>query len=1429
MKHKDLRRIGRKVLVGVASLAMAAGLVAPSAVSGIYALKDTQVTCSVRLLDKNQSDSFETVTEGDKMQLEVTVDAKTDKTINSLTTELTDVVGLQSGELNISLSDLQDYGPTDGYTKCMKATKTVDCTVERSSNVSKLTGGVVTVKYDEGAGEQKAYASIVTKPQGIPIEPLRRNVSVTTSLDKEKYDEGDTAEITLKIHNDDADHAASGVAVFTEEQSVSFSEGTSIGSVNGRYYSDIAPNGDLSVKATYKLTQDDIDAHEARKITFKVGQMDKALSKLQYQDLAETEVSLPLNLTDMISGRLSVTSAGTGLGGDYAEGDIVRLSYTLTNEGVSTQDVTVTFTPEGVAAASSDGTADRNSVTFKGIEPKGVVTATATYEIQASDLLEDVSRMTFTASAEGKNETSSDASAFINVAANPKPEDTAVAVTGRADKSEAQSGEEVTFYITLTSGKLFRGNANLKIVLPDGFTVTDNKIPDRSGMVATVEGTSVSYKIPDMQPSSQLQAIVKGTAPADLENDASLNTKATVTFGESQSDEATIPITVKKRLPEALGPITSKITLTRTNGGSTSVDPGETVEFDVTGNFTSEEAERVRELKLILDAGEGATIQSAKLKDVSEKLADVSGQRATLDIGDGVLGKDYTMHVVLRINDDVKSRSILISAYATWINGGSSSSATTTLNVSDGIDHVTQAPSVHLIWSDNGNSSDRTYRKDDKLPVRMTVSNVDTAKDLSNVRVRVEIPDGVTVKGDGAGTASAVSESDKRYLEWSLGTITAKGSKELNFELTGTDAATRAVLSAVLTAGNLPVNTDSVQSNSLVLVREVPDQSALQVVVYQDDTINEITAGAGQKVAYKVVVYNNGSMEMRNVKAEGMVGNGLVLGKTNNTAAVLKDGKFSWNIGTLQPGSSASCSFGVTVPSANMQSSYSFQASATADEVESMSSNVVIMKTGTADIGISLWQKKTGMNESTQSEMTVGYGEDFSYVVTISNSGTAAVSELTAALTVPSSMTINTRFNDSSVKISGNTVNWIIASIKPGETVRKELSVKAPSDISTNNGTSAASDSSARDMRVQLSAKAVWSDAVKSNNITSNTLTTVIHKDAAPVDSTGDTNAKGSAANSNGNANGQAAKKVNNTGLNVVAISATTKNHMMAYADQEIINVQASYSKLTPGTHYTGTIALVNESDGTIKGADGKNCAVAVDFTPSSASGQLDMVSFTINGKEWTGKSVYGAIALTPDGGSQISYDGVGFEESTVHSARITGAAMSNPVIATSGTATATERVSYQNVQPGQAFSVVTVMMDRDTKKPVVKADGKSVMGTNSFKAEKTDGSVDISVEYGPNDVNGKNVAMYVTLYDGNGNVVLAVDQDMNRNTMSGTALATGSGSAGTNGSASPVYATAKTGGEESGVNPAVIVLVLLACSGLAGGLYFFLRRRVLK
>ena len=84
------------------------------------------------------------------------------------------------------------------------------------------------------------------------------------------------------------------------------------------------------------------------------------------------------------------------------------------------------------------------------------------------------------------------------------------------------------------------------------------------------------------------------------------------------------------------------------------------------------------------------------------------------------------------------------------------------------------------------------------------------------------------------------------------------------------------------------------------------------------------------------------------------------------------------------------------------------------------------------------------------------------------------------------------------------------------------------------------------------------------------------------------------------------------------------------------------------------------------------------------------------------------------------------------------------------------DTVDYKNLEAGQRYHVIGVLMDKETGKELL-IDGKKVTAEASFKAEKANGTVDVTFVFNGERLTGHELVVFEKLFAVNGELEIEV------------------------------------------------------------------------
>lgn len=190
-------------------------------------------------------------------------------------------------------------------------------------------------------------------------------------------------------------------------------------------------------------------------------------------------------------------------------------------------------------------------------------------------------------------------------------------------------------------------------------------------------------------------------------------------------------------------------------------------------------------------------------------------------------------------------------------------------------------------------------------------------------------------------------------------------------------------------------------------------------------------------------------------------------------------------------------------------------------------------------------------------------------------------------------------------------------------------------------------------------------------------------------------------------------------------------------------------SGLTVGKTYTLSGILMDKSTGKPLEVDGKQVTAEKKFVAKAATG-VEELSYTFNASALAGKAVVVFEDLMQDEKVIASHADIEDTDQTV--------TFTEPKIGTTATAegehtaepvgeiTIIDTVAYSGLIIGKEYTVKGVLMDKATGEKLLVND-KEVTAEASFRASKSEGSIDIPFTFGASSLAGKAVVVFETLY----------------------------------------------------------------------------------
>ena len=232
--------------------------------------------------------------------------------------------------------------------------------------------------------------------------------------------------------------------------------------------------------------------------------------------------------------------------------------------------------------------------------------------------------------------------------------------------------------------------------------------------------------------------------------------------------------------------------------------------------------------------------------------------------------------------------------------------------------------------------------------------------------------------------------------------------------------------------------------------------------------------------------------------------------------------------------------------------------------------------------------------------------------------------------------------------------------------------------------------------------------------------------------------------------------------IHTTATDKASHTHTGAVDEQTTVTDKVEYKNLIVGNTYEVSGVLMNQETGeALLDKSGEKITAKTTFKAEKSDGTVELV-FTFDSSLLTGKSVVAFEDLYNENVRVAFHTDIKDEGQTVHYPEIhttaTDAATKTHTAAPDSKTTIIDKVDYKNLVPGEAYEISGVLMDKTTGEKLLDKNGNTVTSKTSFKAEKTDGSVDVTFTFDSSLLTGKSVVVYEDLYSGDKKVVSHAD-----------------------------------------------------------------------
>ncbi len=202
-----------------------------------------------------------------------------------------------------------------------------------------------------------------------------------------------------------------------------------------------------------------------------------------------------------------------------------------------------------------------------------------------------------------------------------------------------------------------------------------------------------------------------------------------------------------------------------------------------------------------------------------------------------------------------------------------------------------------------------------------------------------------------------------------------------------------------------------------------------------------------------------------------------------------------------------------------------------------------------------------------------------------------------------------------------------------------------------------------------------------------------------------------------------------------------------SYGEITLIDT-VEYKGLIPGESYVLKGQLMDKETGEAIFADGVEILSETEFVPEKSEGSTE-VSFTFDASRFAGKTVVAFETLIYKEKELAVHADINDEAQTVYFPKIHTSAKDKDTGGHTGSirqnAVIIDTVTYSNLIPGKEYGISGILMDKDTKKPLL-TDGKEVRAETVFVPENPEGEVELKYELDSTKLYGKRIVVFEDL-----------------------------------------------------------------------------------
>ena len=208
-------------------------------------------------------------------------------------------------------------------------------------------------------------------------------------------------------------------------------------------------------------------------------------------------------------------------------------------------------------------------------------------------------------------------------------------------------------------------------------------------------------------------------------------------------------------------------------------------------------------------------------------------------------------------------------------------------------------------------------------------------------------------------------------------------------------------------------------------------------------------------------------------------------------------------------------------------------------------------------------------------------------------------------------------------------------------------------------------------------------------------------------------------------------------------------NTQMAVPKKELTITDTVSYHLIPNKEYKLTGTLMDKESGEPLQIDGKEVTSELTFTPEDAEDTVEL-TFTLDATALAGKTIVAFESVSYQDKEVAFHTQIDDDPQTIYFPEIKTTAKDGKdgdqeVLAEKETSII-DTVSYKDLVTGLTYRVVGTLMDKGTGKEVI-IEGKPVTAETTFKADKSEGTVEVTFTFDATALSGHDVVVFEKLY----------------------------------------------------------------------------------